>query len=60
MENTNITIEKICRNVFLAKCTLYEGKREMQISMKGHTEEVARKKLELCIEGKPYSYLDKS
>ena len=58
MKNTEITVEKICRNVFVAKCTLYEGIREMQISMKGHTEEVAKEKLKLCIEGKPYKHLD--
>lgn len=59
MKHTEIKVEKICRNMYVAKSTLYEGEREMKITMKGHTEEVARKKLELCIEGKPYSYLDK-
>jgi|GEM_PF-4802782 len=59
MKAKEITVEKICRNVFVAKTTLYEGKREMQISMKGHTEAVAKEKLELCIEGKPYKHLDK-
>ncbi|WP_077417923.1 hypothetical protein [Chryseobacterium sp. JV274] len=59
MQSKEITVEKICKNVFIAKTTLFEGKREMQISMKGHTEEVAREKLQLCIDGKPYKHLDK-
>ncbi|AZB23626.1 hypothetical protein EG339_02805 [Chryseobacterium bernardetii] len=59
MQAKEIIVEKICRNVFVAKTTLFEGKREMQISMKGHTEEVAREKLQLCIDGKPYKHLDK-
>lgn len=60
MEAKEITVEKICKNVFVAKSTLFEGKREMQISMKGHTEEVAKEKLKLCIEGKPYKKYLKS
>lgn len=58
MKNTEIQVKKICRNMYVAKCTLFEGKREMQITMKGHTEAVAKQKLQLCIEGKPYSHLD--
>lgn len=58
MKAKEITIEKVCNGVYLAKTFLYEGKREIQFSMKGHTAEVAKKKLQLCIEGKPYKHLD--
>ncbi len=58
MENTPIEVEKITRNVFVAKTIMSERGREMTIKMTGHTEDVARQKLQLCLDGKPYKHLD--
>lgn len=58
IKHTEITVEKITRNVFVAKC-MVTAPIEMEVTMKGHTDKIARQKMELFLDNKPYSHLDK-
>lgn len=44
-------------NVCTAECD-YPGSTQGKIIMSGRTEAIAKKKLQLCLENKPYSQLD--
>lgn len=59
IRHSEITVEKITRNVFIAKCTV-TTRREFNIEMKGHTKDIAKQKLELFLQNKPYRHLDKN
>lgn len=54
----SISVIKCYRNVYLAKTTV-ENKhcRKMEVEMKGSSAEIAREKLELFLNNKPYSHL---
>lgn len=54
---SKITTEKIINTVAIAKCTT-EKPIKSEITMTGKTEEIARQKLELFLQNKPYKYLD--
>lgn len=58
IEYGEITVEKILRNLFIAKCEVLAPLKS-SIEMKGKTEEITREKLELFLNNKPYSHLDK-
>ncbi len=57
IEYSEITVEKITRSVFIAKCTATKPRR-IEIKMQGKTEAIAKQKLELFLQNKPYSHLD--
>lgn len=54
---SEITTSKITRTVSVAKCTT-EKPMKSEITMTGKTEAIARKKLELFLQNKPYKHLD--
>ncbi|WP_086985159.1 hypothetical protein [Elizabethkingia miricola] len=57
IEYSEITVERITNNVFLAKCTTTKPIKTY-VEMEGKTEEIARQKLELFLHDQPYKHLD--
>lgn len=56
MTHGKITTVKILKNVFVAK-TNFIGPFKGAIEVKGSTPEIAREKLELFLNNKPYKHL---
>lgn len=48
-----------CGNIHLAWC-MNPGKIKGIITMGGSTAEIAKEKLQLCLDNKPYSHLEKT
>lgn len=57
LEYGEISVDKICRNLFIAKSKTTEPFKS-DIEMKGKTAEIAKQKLELFLQNKPYKHLD--
>lgn len=55
--HSEIKTEKITNTVAIAKCTI-EKPIKSEITMTGKTEEIARQKLELSLQNKPYKHLE--
>lgn len=56
-KNSKITTEKISKDVFIAKCEALTPFKTT-FKMKGRTEFIAKKKLELFLNNEPYKHLD--
>jgi len=57
IEHTEITVKKIMKNLYVATTNITSPIRA-EVNMKGRSEEIARQKLLLSIENKPYKHLD--
>ena len=55
----DITVVKITRNVFQATTNTTEPLKA-EVTMTGHTPEIAKQKLILFLENKPYKHLDQN
>lgn len=56
IEHGEITVKKICRNAYTATCNTIKPFKS-EVNMTGSTEEIARTKMELFFNNKPYSHL---
>ena len=54
---SEITTEKIIKGVCIARCEVYSPLKT-KVEMRGKTEEIAKKKLELFLNNEPYHHLD--
>lgn len=57
LEYDVIVVDKILKNVFIAKTTVIKP-RKIFVEMHGKTEQIAKQKLELFLQNKPYKHLD--
>ncbi|MHA7825131.1 hypothetical protein ACVVIH_20550 [Chryseobacterium arthrosphaerae] len=57
LKYSDITTEKIVKGVCIAKCEVYSPFKTT-VEMRGKTEEIAKKKLELFLNNEPYKHLD--
>lgn len=56
IEQTEITVKKISRGVYVASCDLLQPIKA-NLNMRGATEENAKTKLELLLNDKPYNHI---
>lgn len=56
VEHTEITAEKVNRNIWIAKCQV-ESPIKSEVTMQGTSEENAIQKLKLFLNNEPYSHL---
>lgn len=57
IEYSEITVSKIAKNVYRAKCSV-STPIKATLTMDGKTEDIARQKMILFLDEKPYKHLD--
>lgn len=55
--HSEIIVTKVTKNIYNATTTIFEPMKA-EVNMKGRSEEIAKKKMELFLANKPYKHLD--